>query len=58
MWFHEPFRVDDWLLHVIDSPAARGGRGLVRGRVFTRAGRLVASTTQEGLIRQKPTKQG
>jgi acyl-CoA thioesterase-2 len=58
MWFHEPFRVDDWLLHVIDSPAARGGRGLVRGRVFTRAGRLVASTAQEGLIRQKPTKQG
>ncbi|MBN8610491.1 MAG: acyl-CoA thioesterase II [Deltaproteobacteria bacterium] len=58
MWFHEPFRVDEWLLHVIDSPAARGGRGLVRGRVFTRAGRLVASTAQEGLIRQKPTKQG
>lgn len=58
MWFHEPFRVDEWLLHVIDSPAARGGRGLVRGRVFTQSGRLVASTTQEGLIRQKPTKQG
>lgn len=58
MWFHEPFRVDDWLLHVIDSPAARGGRGLVRGRVFTRDGRLVASTAQEGLIRKKPQKQG
>ncbi len=56
MWFHEPFRVDDWLLHVIDSPAARGGRGLVRGRVFTRAGRLVASTAQEGLIRLRPPK--
>lgn len=53
MWFHEPFRVDEWLLHVIDSPAARGARGLVRGRVFTRDGRLVASTAQEGLIRKR-----
>jgi acyl-CoA thioesterase-2 len=56
MWFHQPFRVDDWLLHVVDSPAAHGARGLVRGRVFTRDGRLVASTTQEGLIRQRTTK--
>ncbi|GAB4216518.1 MAG: acyl-CoA thioesterase II [Sandaracinaceae bacterium] len=53
MWFHEPFRVDEWLLHVIDSPAARGARGLVRGRVFARDGRLVASTAQEGLIRKR-----
>ena len=53
MWFHEPFRVDDWLLHVIDSQAARGGRGLVRGRVFNREGKLVCSTAQEGLIRKK-----
>jgi acyl-CoA thioesterase II len=53
MWFHAPFRADDWLLHVIDSPAARGARGLVRGRVFTRDGRLVASTAQEGLIRRR-----
>lgn len=52
MWFHRPFRVDEWLLHVIDSPAASGARGLVRGRVFTRDGRLVASTAQEGLIRK------
>jgi acyl-CoA thioesterase-2 len=51
IWFHQPLRVDDWLLHVIDSPAAHGARGLVRGRVFTRDGRLVASTAQEGLIR-------
>lgn len=51
MWFHQDFRVDEWLLHVIDSPAAHGARGLVRGRVFTRDGRLVASTAQEGLIR-------
>ncbi len=53
MWFHQPFRVDEWLLHVMDSPAAHGGRGLARGRVFTRDGRLVASTAQEGLIRQR-----
>jgi acyl-CoA thioesterase II len=53
MWFHRPFRVDEWLLHVMDSPAAHGARGLVRGRVFTRDGQLVASTAQEGLIRQR-----
>ncbi len=53
MWFHQPFRVDEWLLHVIDSPAAHGGRGLVRGRIFSSDGRLVASTAQEGLIRQR-----
>lgn len=53
MWFHQPFRVDEWLLHVIDSPKAHGARGLVRGRVFTRDGRLVASTAQEGLIRKR-----
>lgn len=53
MWFHEPFRVDEWLLHVVDSPRASGARGLVRGRLFTRDGKLVASTAQEGLIRQR-----
>jgi len=53
MWFHQPFRVDEWLLHVMDSPAAHGARALVRGRVFTQDGRLVASTAQEGLIRQR-----
>jgi acyl-CoA thioesterase-2 len=53
MWFHQSFRVDDWLLHVMDSPAAHGARGLVRGKIFTRDGRLVASTAQEGLIRQR-----
>jgi acyl-CoA thioesterase-2 len=56
MWFHQPFRADEWLLHVMDSPAAHGSRGLVRGRVFTRDGRLVASTAQEGLIRKRPAK--
>ena len=53
MWFHAPFRVNEWLLHVIDSPVARGGRGLVRGRVFTQGGRLVASTAQEGMMRKR-----
>jgi acyl-CoA thioesterase-2 len=53
MWFHRPLRVDDWLLYVMDSPVAFGGRGLVRGRVFSRDGRLVASTAQEGLIRRR-----
>ncbi len=53
MWFHQPFRVDQWLLHVMESPAAHGGRGLVRGQVFSSDGRLVASTAQEGLIRQR-----
>jgi acyl-CoA thioesterase II len=51
MWFHRPFRIDEWLLHVMDSPAAQEARGLVRGNVFTQDGRLVASTIQEGLIR-------
>ena len=55
MWFHQPFRVDEWLLNVIDSPAAHGARGLCRSRIFTQDGRLVASTAQEGLIRlRKP----
>ena len=49
-----PFRVDEWLLHVMDSPSAHGARGLVRGGIFTRDGRLVASTVQEGLIRRRP----
>jgi acyl-CoA thioesterase-2 len=52
MWFHAPFRVDEWLLYVMESPAASGARGLVRGQIFTRDGTLVASTAQEGLIRQ------
>jgi acyl-CoA thioesterase-2 len=53
MWFHRPFRFDDWLLYVVDSPSASGARGLVRGQFFDRSGRLVASTAQEGLIRRR-----
>jgi acyl-CoA thioesterase-2 len=51
MWFHRPFRFDDWLLYSMDSPSASGARGFARGSVYTRDGRLVASTAQEGLIR-------
>ena len=51
MWFHRDFRFDDWLLYDVDSPSASGARGLVRGRFFDRAGRLVASVAQEGLMR-------
>lgn len=53
LWFHRPFRVDDWLLYVVDSPAAAGGRGFARGSVFTREGALVASVAQEGLTRSR-----
>ena len=51
MWFHRPFRLDDWVLYSIDSPSASGARGFARGSFFTRDGRLAASTAQEGLIR-------
>ncbi len=51
IWFHEPFRADEWLLHVTDSPWAGGSRGFTRGQIFSRDGRLVASTAQEGMIR-------
>lgn len=53
MWFHRPFRFDDWLLYCMDSPSASNGRGLVRGQIYTRQGELVASTMQEGVIRQR-----
>ncbi|MGH3822158.1 MAG: acyl-CoA thioesterase II [Pseudonocardiaceae bacterium] len=51
MWFHRPFRADDWLLCDYTSPSATGGRGLATGRFFSRDGRLVASVVQEGLVR-------
>ncbi|RLB57369.1 MAG: acyl-CoA thioesterase II [Deltaproteobacteria bacterium] len=53
MWWYRPFRLDDWLLYDIESPTARGARGLARGRWFTRNGELVAATMQEGLIRDR-----
>jgi acyl-CoA thioesterase-2 len=51
IWLHQPVRVDDWLLHVIDSPASGGARAYSRGSFFARDGTLIASTAQEGLFR-------
>jgi acyl-CoA thioesterase-2 len=53
VWFHRPFRADDWMLYAQDSPNASGGRGLSRGLVFTHTGTLVATVMQEGLIRKQ-----
>jgi acyl-CoA thioesterase II len=53
LWFHRPFRADEWLLYAQDSPNASGGRGFSRGLIFTREGVLVASVAQEGLIRER-----
>ncbi len=51
MWFHRPFRADEWMLYVQDSPASGGARGFNRGLIYTQDGTLVASVAQEGLIR-------
>jgi acyl-CoA thioesterase-2 len=53
IWFHRPFRADEWLLYDQASPSASGARGLAIGRVFTEDGRLVATVAQEGLIRPR-----
>jgi acyl-CoA thioesterase-2 len=53
MWFHRPCRLDDWILYTQDSPSAAGARGMTRGSIFTRDGRLIASVAQEGLIRKR-----
>lgn len=52
IWFHRPFRMDEWLLYCMDSPNAGGGRGFCRGQIFNQNGELVASVAQEGLIRK------
>jgi len=56
LWFHRPFRIDEWLLYTMDSPNASGARGFARGQLFDAKGMLVASTAQEGLVRviEKP----
>ncbi|MDT7650681.1 MAG: acyl-CoA thioesterase, partial [Pseudonocardiales bacterium] len=51
MWFHRPFRADEWLLYTCYSPTASGSRGLATGRFTTLDGRMVATTVQEGLVR-------
>jgi acyl-CoA thioesterase-2 len=53
LWFHRPFRADDWILYAQDSPSAYGGRGFCRGSMFSREGHLIASTAQEGVMRKK-----
>jgi acyl-CoA thioesterase-2 len=54
MWFHRPFRADQWLLYAQETTSASGARGLARGEVFTANGDLVVSVVQEGLIRTTP----
>lgn len=54
MWFYNDFRIDDWLLYACESPVAGHSRGLNHGHIFRRDGKLVASVTQEGLIRRVP----
>lgn len=54
LWYHRPLRMDDWLLYAMDSPSASGSRGLSRGQIFNRQGELVASVTQESLMRKLP----
>jgi acyl-CoA thioesterase-2 len=51
MWFHRPFRADDWLLYDQQSPSASNSRGLARGEIYSHDGRLVVSVVQEGLVR-------
>jgi len=53
LWFHRPFRADEWLLYAQDSPNLSGARGLARGSIFAADGTLVASVAQEGLLRQR-----
>ena len=52
MWFHRPFRVDEWLLYAQRSPSASSGRGLAEGQLFALSGELVATVVQEGVIRR------
>jgi len=53
LWFHHPVKADEWLLYAADSPSSSGARGFTRGSVFSRDGKLVASSAQEGLIRPR-----
>ena len=53
LWFHEPFRADEWLLHIVETERTGGGRGLARGSFYAIDGRLVATTMQQSLIRRR-----
>lgn len=52
MWFHRPFRADEWLLYALESPSTSNSRGFTRGNIFDQEGHLVASVVQEGLVRK------
>jgi len=52
MWFHRPFRVDEWLLYDQGTPTTSGGRGLAYGFLYTHDGRLAVTVVQEGLVRK------
>ena len=52
MWFHRPFRADQWLLFAVESPSSADGRGLASGEYYTEDGALVASVMQEALVRR------
>ena len=52
LWFHREYKIDDWLLYVIESPSASNARGFSRGSIFNKKGIMVASVTQEGLMRK------
>jgi len=56
MWFHRDFRMDDWMLYAMKSPSAGKARGFSNGKIYTRQGKLVASVSQEGLIRYRGRK--
>jgi acyl-CoA thioesterase II len=56
LWFHRPFRADEWLLYAQDTPNLGGARGFARGSIFSIDGQLVASVAQEGLLRQRRAK--
>jgi acyl-CoA thioesterase-2 len=54
VWFHEPFKFDEWILYEMESPISGYGRGYTAGRLFTEKGKLVLSCCQEGVVRIKP----
>jgi acyl-CoA thioesterase-2 len=58
MWFHRPFRADEWMLYVQESPSASASRSFNRGEIYRRDGALVASVAQEGLVRIRPQTPG
>jgi acyl-CoA thioesterase-2 len=58
MWFHAPFRADEWLLYDQSTPVAAGGRGLATGHLFTEEGRLVVTVVQEALVRYRTERPG